>query len=63
VEESLGTLWVPADAVREMRDKHIVYCLDEKGFREMREVEIGIDNGKIIEIISGLEENEMVILD
>ncbi len=63
VEESLGTLWVPADAVREMRDKHIVYCLDEKGFREMKEVKIGIDNGKIVEIVSGLEENEMVILD
>ena len=63
VEESLATLWVPADAVREMRDKHIVYCLDENGFRQMREVKVGINNGKIVEIISGLEENEVVVLD
>ncbi len=63
LEESLGTLWVPSSAVRELRGEHVVYCLSEDGFREMRSVKIGIDNGKIVEIISGLEENELVIVD
>ena len=49
--------------MREVKGQHVVYCMDEQGFREMREVEIGVHNGKITEIVSGLEENEVVILD
>ena len=63
IEESLSTLWVPDSAVREVKGQYVVYCMDEQGFREMREVEIGVHNGKITEIVSGLEENEVVILD
>ena len=63
IEESLSTLWVPDSAVREVKGQHVVYCLDEQGFREMREIEIGVRNGKITEIVSGLEENEVVILE
>ncbi len=63
IEESLSTLWVPDKAIREMRGQHVVYCIDENGFREMREVEIGVQNGKNTEILSGVEENEIVIVD
>ena len=63
IEESLSTLWVPESAVREVKGQHVVYCMDEQGFREMREVEVGVQNGKITEIVSGLEEDEVVILD
>ncbi len=63
LEESISTLWVPAKAVREIRGKHVVYCLNEEGFREMREVTIGIQNGKITEIISGVEENEIIVVE
>lgn len=63
LEESLSTLWVPDSAVREMRGEYVVYCIDDQGFREMREVKVGVQNGKITEILSGLEENEVVIID
>lgn len=63
MEESLGTLWVPANAVRDINGQSVVYSINEDGFREMRNVEIGISNGKITEIKSGLEENEVVIVD
>ena len=63
LEESLSTLWVPDSAIREMRGTYVVYCIDDQGFREMREVEVGVRNGKITEILSGLEENEVVIID
>jgi len=63
LEESLSTLWVPAKAVREIRGKHVVYCLNEDGFREMREVTLGVQNGKITEILTGVEENEIIVVD
>lgn len=63
IEESLSTLWVPNSAIREVKGQYVVYCMDEQGFREMREVEIGVRNDKITEIVSGLEEDEVVILE
>ena len=63
VEESLSTLWVPADAVKEIRGEHVVYLMNDKGFRETHEVTVGINNGKIVEIVSGLEENDVVVLN
>ncbi len=63
LEESLSTLWVPAKAVREIRGKYVVYCLNEEGFREMREVTLGVQNGKNTEILTGVEENEIIVVD
>lgn len=63
VGESKGVLSVPDKAVYETEEGYVVYCVDELGFREKRTVEVGISDGTTVEILSGLEENELVILD
>ena len=62
-EESQNTLCVPKDVVYAGDDGYIVYTVDEFGFREICMVEIGISDGSMIEIVSGLTENDLVILD
>ena len=54
---------IKCSAVYETEEGYVVYCVDELGFREKRTVEVGISDGTTVEILSGLEENELVILD
>lgn len=63
MEESKNTLCVPLEAVHETENGYIVYGVDELGFRTIREVKIGIQNDSVVEIVSGLEENDVVIVD
>lgn len=63
LEESLGTLYVSTSAVKDLRGEKVVYCLDEEGFREMRPVRIGLTTDKVTEIVEGLEEGDMVIVE
>ncbi|MBQ7016681.1 MAG: biotin/lipoyl-binding protein [Firmicutes bacterium] len=63
MQERKGVLCIPKSAVTESTEGSIVYCVNEKGFRELREVELGLDDGTVIEVLSGLEEGELVIID
>ena len=55
-------LYVNASAVKRMDDKRFVYVQDENGLRAMAEVETGFEAGGFVEILSGLEEGDAVIL-
>ena len=55
-------LYINASAVKRMDDKRFVYVQDENGLRAMAEVETGFEAGGFVEILSGLEEGDAVIL-
>lgn len=63
LEESWDTLYVATNAVRSLRGDTVVYCIDEDGFREMRSVKTGITTDKVTEILEGLEEEEVVVVE
>lgn len=61
-EERRDILLVPTRAVKISNGLNYVYVLQD-GIRVEKGVEVGIKNNAVIEIISGLEENELVIVD
>ena len=62
MEERPGRLAVPARAVRRERGRNVVYRL-AGGNTEAREVHVGLRDGQWIEIASGLEEGDVVLLE
>lgn len=54
-------LYVPLQAVVSSDDKHYVYVV-KRGKKELRDIEIGKLNTHSIEVVSGLEENEELLL-
>ncbi len=61
VEQYENTLYIPVQAVLRVGKDHTVYVVTDQG-HEAREVEIGMDNNRMVRIISGLEEGEKVML-
>ncbi len=61
VEEFENTLYVPLQCVVKESGKTKVYVLDKNGNAVAKDVEIGLDNNRNIQILSGLEEGELVI--
>jgi len=55
-------LTLPEKTVSMMGDKQVVYYLDEEGIRRYCEVQTGLAANKIVEILSGLEEGDSVIV-
>jgi RND family efflux transporter MFP subunit len=62
VNELPDVLTVPVQAVSESEGKHCAYVIGPKG-AERREVEVGDNNEKFVEIKAGLKEAERVALD
>lgn len=62
VKESDNTLFVNLKAVQSVQGKPVVYVLNEDGFREIRYVEIGLMTDTVVELLSGVEEGDDVIL-
>jgi len=58
--ESLDVLYIPDELLRQAGERTFVYVL-ENGLRTIREVTIGLWGNNTIEIISGLEEGELLI--
>ncbi|MHB1156586.1 MAG: efflux RND transporter periplasmic adaptor subunit [Phycisphaerales bacterium] len=52
---------VPLQAVTKLGEQHVVYIPDARGLQP-RPVEIGLDNGRKVHIISGLKEGDRVSL-
>ncbi|MFR1475382.1 MAG: efflux RND transporter periplasmic adaptor subunit [Hydrogeniiclostridium mannosilyticum] len=63
LDERKGVLYTLAEAVKTANGQKIVYCLDENGMKIMKNVETGLKAGEWIEIVSGLEEGDSVVLD
>jgi RND family efflux transporter MFP subunit len=62
LEKREGVLAVPAKAVQRERGKNVVYVLAD-GRAEPREIKAGWRDGPWIEVASGLEEGETVLLE
>ena len=62
VAEEENALMVPVEAVSRMRGRTTVTVLKPDGTQEMRDVELGINNGERIEIISGLSDDETILI-
>jgi RND family efflux transporter MFP subunit len=59
--EARSVLLVPVQALRELTpDQHAVFVVDENGELELRPVEIGLKDYVNAEVISGLEQGEVV---
>ena len=54
-------LYLPASAVSSYDNNYLVYYVDETGMKRSKPVEIGLKANGLIEIVSGVEEGEMVI--
>lgn len=61
VEEYSDTLYIPVQSVVRVKDKHIVYIAGSSDPKR-REVEIGMDNDRMIRIVKGLSVGEKVLL-
>lgn len=56
-------LYIPASAVTTINDREVVYFEDEKGIRNVKYIETGLEaNGKI-EVKDGLSEGDKIILE
>lgn len=60
-ETKEDVLVVPADAVVFRSGRHVVYVIEDNAVQE-REVITGLENGKQIEIVSGLNEGDILIV-
>lgn len=61
LKEKKDVLSLPAALVYDMGGKKVVYMEGKNGIKETREVTLGISIANMVEITSGLEENEQVI--
>jgi len=61
VEQYEDAIYVPVQAVLRVGRQPTVYVVNGKTFAP-REVEIGLDNSRMVRIVKGLQENEVVLL-
>jgi hypothetical protein len=61
VEQYQDAVYIPVQAVIRVGGEPTVYVLKEKAF-EPRTVEIGLDNNRMVRIVGGLNEGEVVLL-
>ncbi len=61
MEESKDALVIPSNAILSKNEKNYVYIVKDNS-AEIKEVELGLDNGKLVEILSGLTEEDKVVV-
>ena len=61
ISEKKDVLLLPATAIKERKGKKFVLLKTESGEPENREVQTGIEDGKNVEIVSGVEESDLVL--
>jgi len=62
LEARKNVLAVPVKAVRRARGKNVVYLMSSGG-RQAREVKVGWKDSQWVEILSGLEEGQTILLE
>jgi HlyD family secretion protein len=62
LETHNNVLTIPVKAIKRDQGKNVVYLISSDGI-QLREVKIGWKNSQWIEILSGLDENETVLLE
>jgi multidrug efflux pump subunit AcrA (membrane-fusion protein) len=58
---SHDVLYVPISAISEVNGRYLVYVIED-GLRRVREVEIGLEGTRYVEITHGLSEGEVVVI-
>lgn len=61
IEQFVETLYIPIQCVVRVNGESVVYVVDSEGNLEQRKVELGLDNGRFVQVISGLSEGERVM--
>lgn len=62
IDSRENVLMLPLRAVFTVEDSYYVYYEDESGLKSAKEIQCGLANDRWIEVISGLEEGDSVIL-
>lgn len=62
IDSRENVLMLPKKSVFTVEDRYYVYYEDENGLKNAKEVECGLENDRWIEIVSGLEEGDSVII-
>ena len=62
IDDRNDVLYLPSSAVSEVDGQICVYVPDETGLASVKPVSVGLDTGSYIEILSGIDEGETVIL-
>lgn len=62
LEQKENAMCLNDDALHSSKDGYYVYTLDENGIRRMQFIEVGMHGDGIVEVISGLDEGDRVIL-
>ncbi|MDD2216815.1 MAG: efflux RND transporter periplasmic adaptor subunit [Eubacteriales bacterium] len=60
--EAKSALCVPSDAVITKSGENIVVLLDKDNIPKYKKVTTGIDNGEIVEIVSGLKQGDLIVV-
>lgn len=63
VDERKDVLYIPKGAVTLVNDKKIVYVEDKDGIRSVNYIETGLETDRYVEVISGLEEGDSIIVE
>jgi len=63
IERRSDVLTLPAAAVFREQGRSVVYAIDKAGKVAVREVSTGLRSGRLIEVVSGLEEGDEVSLE
>lgn len=62
LETAKDVLYLSKDAIHTVEDQSYVYIIDEEGMRSIQYVEVGLAGTSTVEITSGLQEGDYVIL-
>jgi len=62
ISKKENALLLPVTAIKERKGKKFVLVKTESGEPENREVQTGIEDGKNVEIVSGVEESDLVLV-
>jgi len=61
--EVTDVIYVPLNILHRVENRDFVFILSERGIRKLREVRLGLVGNEAAEIISGLREGELIIID
>lgn len=61
--EVKDVLYIPSSAITTINDRKVVYYEDEKGIRNVKYIETGLEANRKTEVTSGLEEGDKIILE